>query len=406
VSHLTDDDLVLHYYGEDGARVMAVERHLQSCGPCAQAYNALARTLNAVTPPELVEVPDDLAALRALLHDRTRSLPPPAERGAWALPGEAGAIALVWLTTLAYPLSLQALFGSAGLTPDHAAGTPLFALTLAWACAGPFAAAIALNRMVSDGFERVSTRLLVLGALMAAISPALYVYVSRVAVGLSLNLGVWPWFGTMALGALPALFRWPRTSHSTGRFLYVHRLSALLLTVYVLGHIVNQALAFVSVPAYTAMRSVMQVASHDPVLYTLVVGAVAIQIASGIGIGLKRVRAGAVARNLQAVTGWCLAAFLLVHVFAPYLFSPLPATVGPALNQFDLLASPRGTAQLPYLLMGVAAFLFHVGVYARLSALTYLAEASVRRLSYAAMFVGTTVVVTVGLALCGVHLIR
>jgi hypothetical protein len=56
--------------------------------------------------------------------------------------------------------------------------------------------------------------------------------------------------------------------------------------------------------------------------------------------------------------------------------------------------------------MGVAAFLFHVGVYARLSALTYLAEASVRRLSYAAMFVGTTVVVTVGLALCGIHLIR
>jgi hypothetical protein len=54
----------------------------------------------------------------------------------------------------------------------------------------------------------------------------------------------------------------------------------------------------------------------------------------------------------------------------------------------------------------VASFLFHVGVYARLSALTYLADASVRRLSYAAMFVGTTVVMTVGLALCGIHLIR
>jgi len=150
----------------------------------------------------------------------------------------------------------------------------------------------------------------------------------------------------------------------------------------------------------------MRVASDNPVLYTLVVSAVAIQIASGIGMGLKRVRAGAVARNLQAVTGWCLAAFLLTHVFSGFLFSPLPATAAPAFNQFDLLASARGTAQLPYLLLGVAAFLFHVGVYARLSALTYLAEASVRRLSYAAMFVGTTVVVTVGLALCGIHLIR
>jgi hypothetical protein len=75
-------------------------------------------------------------------------------------------------------------------------------------------------------------------------------------------------------------------------------------------------------------------------------------------MGLRRVRPGAVARNLQAVTGWYLAALL-----------------------------------------------FHVGVYARLAALAYLAEASVRRLSYAAMFVGTTVVVTVGLALCGIHLI-
>jgi succinate dehydrogenase/fumarate reductase cytochrome b subunit len=403
VSHLTDDDLVLHYYGEDGPGVVAAERHLQSCARCAQAYNALARTLNAVTPPEFVEVPDELPALRALL--RSRSLAASADGSPWALPGEAGAIALVWLTALAYPFSLQALFGSAGLAPEHAAGTPLFALTLAWACAGPFAAAVALNRLATDGFERASTRLLVLGALMAAISPALYVFVSRAALGLSLNLGVWLWFGTVALGALPSLFRWPKTSHSTGGFLYVHRISALVLTVYVLGHIVNQALAFVSLPAYTAMRSVMQVASRDPVLYTIVVGSVAIQIATGIGMGLKRVRAGAVARNLQAVTGWCLAAFLLVHVFALALLRPLPST-GVPFNQFDLLASPRGTAQLPYLLMGVAAFLFHVGVYARLSALTYVAEASVRRLSYAAMFVGTTVVVTVGLALCGVHLIR
>lgn len=406
MSHLTDDDLVLHYYGEDGPRVVAAGRHLQSCAHCAQAYDALARTLNAVTPPELVEVPDELPALRALLYDRSRSLASSAEGRPWALPGEAGAVALVWLAALAYPFSLQALFGSAALAPEHAAGAPLVALTLAWACAGPFAAAVALNRLVTDGFERASTRLLVVGALMAAISPALYPFISRVNFALSLNLDVWLWFAAVALGALPALFRWPRMSHSTGRFLYVHRISALVLTVFVLGHIVNQALAFVSVPAYTAMRSVMQVASRDPVLYTLVASAVAIQIATGVGMGLKRVRAGAVARNLQAVTGWCLAAFLLVHVFSSFLFSPLPATAAPPFNQFDLLASPRGTAQLPYLLLGVAAFLFHVGVYARLSALTWLAEASVRRLSYAAMFVGTTVVVTVGLALCGIRLIR
>src|SRR6185295_13887069 len=58
VSHLSDDELVLHYYGEDGPRMVAVERHLRSCAQCARAYAGLTRTLNAVTPPELVEPAD------------------------------------------------------------------------------------------------------------------------------------------------------------------------------------------------------------------------------------------------------------------------------------------------------------------------------------------------------------
>jgi hypothetical protein len=97
---------------------------------------------------------------------------------------------------------------------------------------------------------------------------------------------------------------------------------------------------------------------------------------------------------------------MLAHVLSPLLFSPTSATTAGSIDQFDLLASLRSAAQLPFLLLGVASFLFHVGVYARLAALAYLAEASVRRLSYAGVVVGTTVVVTIGLSLCGIHLIR
>jgi succinate dehydrogenase/fumarate reductase cytochrome b subunit len=123
-------------------------------------------------------------------------------------------------------------------------------------------------------------------------------------------------------------------------------------------------------------------------------------------MGMQRVRAGAVARNLQAVSGWCLAAFLLVHVFSGLLIrQPQAATaVAPTAVQFNLLATPRAAATLPFLLLGVTAFLFHVGVYARLAAVAYLAETSVRRLSYAGIVVATTLVVTVGLSLCGIHL--
>src|SRR5215468_8810551 len=52
VKHLNDDDLVLHYYGEGGPDMVAVERHLQSCAQCTDAYDTLTRTLTVVTPPE------------------------------------------------------------------------------------------------------------------------------------------------------------------------------------------------------------------------------------------------------------------------------------------------------------------------------------------------------------------
>lgn len=410
MSHLSDDDLVLHYYGEDGPRLVAGGHHLRSCGQCARAFDELARTLNAVTPPEVVEPVDDTAVIRQLIHERRSGRPSPLGARRPMFEREAGLIALVWLVLLAYPLSLQSLFSSNRWAEEHLGGIPLVALTLLWACAGPFVAAFALNRIADRG-ARASTRFIVIGALMAAISPALFLFVSRVNVSLSLNLGVWSWYGAIALGSLVALFRWPSTFQSTARFLYVHRLSALILAVFVLGHVVNQALAFISLPAYTSMRGVMRVASHQPAIYTAIVAAVAIQIVTGAAMGMKNVRPGAIARNLQTVSGWYLAAFLLIHVFSGLLVSQPQAAAtttatATAVNQLNLLATPRAAASLPFLLLGVAAFLFHVGVYARLAALAYLAEASVRRLSYAGAFVGTTVVVTVGLALFGIHLIR
>jgi succinate dehydrogenase/fumarate reductase cytochrome b subunit len=407
VSHLKDEDLVLHYYGEDGPRLVAAERHLQSCAQCARAYDDLAQTLNAVRPPEFVEPADDTLVIRQLIRERLSGHPSPLDEPESMFSAEAGVIALVWLVPLVYPLAIRGLFGSGQWAQTQSAFIPVVVLALMWACAGPFLAVFALNH-VADPVARRSTRLLVIGALMAAISPSLFLLVSRVNVSLSSNLGLWSWYGVIAVGSLVALFRWPRTFRSTARLSYVHRLSAVILTLFVLAHVVNQALAFVSVPAYTAMRSVMRVASQQPVTYAVIVAAVAIQIVTGAAIGLKNVRAGAVARNLQAVSGWCLAAFLLVHVFSGLLVRQpeVATTAAAALNQFDLLATPRAAAQLPFLLLGVAAFLFHVGVYARLAALAYLAEASVRRLSYAAAFVGTTVVVTVGLSLCGIHLIR
>jgi succinate dehydrogenase/fumarate reductase cytochrome b subunit len=244
---------------------------------------------------------------------------------------------------------------------------------------------------------RASTRVLVVGALFAAIAPSLFPLVSRLNVS---------WYAALAVSPLLAFVPWPGAPRTTAAVQSAHRISALVLTLFVLAHVVNQALAFVSVPAYAAMRSVMRVASDQPVSYVVIVAAVALQIATGVALGTRHVRAGASARNLQAVSGWCLAAFLLVHVFAPLLVAPPQAIPGAApFNQFDLLATPRSAAQLPFLLIGTAAFLFHLGVYARLAALAYLAEAPVRRLSYAGAVLAATVLLTIGLSLCGIHVI-
>ena len=95
-------------------------------------------------------------------------------------------------------------------------------------------------------------------------------------------------------------------------------------------------------------------------------------------------------------------------MFGGFLFSRPPgvAPVATSLDPPYLLANVTAAAQLPYYLLGVAAFLLHLGVYARLAALAWLGESSVRRLSYATAFVGATVVVTVGLSLCGIHVLR
>jgi predicted anti-sigma-YlaC factor YlaD len=50
--HYTEEDLILHYYGERRRAARDVGQHLESCGPCRAAYQALAATLALVTPAE------------------------------------------------------------------------------------------------------------------------------------------------------------------------------------------------------------------------------------------------------------------------------------------------------------------------------------------------------------------
>jgi succinate dehydrogenase/fumarate reductase cytochrome b subunit len=399
VSHLTDDELVLHFYDEDGADIVRVERHLETCVDCARTYEGLARTLRAVTPPAIVEAPDDTAAIRRLLLERARERDSLVLARAQAWLTEPRAIALAWLVPVLYPLVVPAIVAGSR-SEDALARGVLVALALLLACASPAVAVLVLREGPPAGRSYVD-RLRVLGSVMATITPSLFMLVAR--GGRRLD---W-WYAAIAAVALLALVPWPSPAGSTPRLKRMHRLTSVLLGLFILGHIVNQSVGFVSVPSYAAMRGVMQLASEQSVSYVLIIAMVALQIFTGAAMGLKRVTTGVFARNLQAVSGWYLAVFLFTHVISPYLArAAAAAPVAQALTPPHLLASASAVASLPYYLLGVSAFLLHIGLYARLAALGWLAESSVRRLSYATAVAGAMVVVTVGLSLCGIHLIR
>jgi anti-sigma factor RsiW len=58
ITHLTDDELVLHYYGEmDGADERRAETHLGECGACQHNYARLQRVMAYVDSAPAVDAP-------------------------------------------------------------------------------------------------------------------------------------------------------------------------------------------------------------------------------------------------------------------------------------------------------------------------------------------------------------
>jgi hypothetical protein len=54
MNHLNEEQLILHYYGEEGD-ALAAERHLDECGECRALYGSLQRVLNVV---DTLPIPD------------------------------------------------------------------------------------------------------------------------------------------------------------------------------------------------------------------------------------------------------------------------------------------------------------------------------------------------------------
>ncbi len=70
MTHCDEAALILHYYGDDGRRRGAVDRHLDECDACAARYRALAAILIAIREPEVPDRSDryGLEVWQAIRH--------------------------------------------------------------------------------------------------------------------------------------------------------------------------------------------------------------------------------------------------------------------------------------------------------------------------------------------------
>src|SRR5436305_646123 len=87
MNHLTEEQLILHYYGEsadagDGDS-LATEQHLESCPECRGMYGSLQRVLNVV---DSLPVPERAADYGAQVWKRIEHQIPAGRRRLFALP--------------------------------------------------------------------------------------------------------------------------------------------------------------------------------------------------------------------------------------------------------------------------------------------------------------------------------
>jgi hypothetical protein len=104
--HLTEEELILHYYGEAEGESLAAESHLEQCPACRSAYGALQRVLNVV---DGLPLPERAADYGAQVWARIAPQIPGRRRALWAprtLPAPfrwaAAGAALAGLLTMAF----------------------------------------------------------------------------------------------------------------------------------------------------------------------------------------------------------------------------------------------------------------------------------------------------------------
>src|SRR5215469_14418051 len=183
---------------------------------------------------------------------------------------------IIWAIPILYPLSLPAIFRSAELARTNLAlGSSLLALAIASSVIGPVTGWMALNYLDRNGIERSRNRLLVHGALLAAVSPPLFTAMRRI----SSNQLV-AWYVVAALAVLAAVVPVSHSANaaSATEFRHIHASSAIVLATFALAHVFNHSVAIVSLGSNKAVLNALRLVYRQNVAQTILVASVAVQV--------------------------------------------------------------------------------------------------------------------------------
>ena len=315
---------------------------------------------------------------------------------------------IVWAIPILYPLSLPAMFRSAELTRTNVAlGSGLLVLAIASSLVGPVAGWLALNYLDRNGLERSQNRLLVHGALLAAVTPPLFTAMRKI----SSNQLV-AWYVTAACVGLSAFLPYSNSvsAVSSSKFRHIHATSAIVLATFALAHVFNHSVAFISLEMNRVVLNALRLAYRENIAQAVLIAAVAVQVITGLAMVWKYyLRRATPLRNLQLVSGLYLAVFLVTHlitVFTTRRSGIDTDFVWASHVPGGLLASFSSVSLLPRYSLAVLAVFVHLACQARWNLSRLISQSAARAVSYSVMGLGLATTVVVALAACGVHLVK
>ncbi len=235
---------------------------------------------------------------------------------------------------------------------------------MAWALGGPFVAWLTLDYLDRNDLDRRQYRAAVYGALFAAASPPLYIFLGAF-LGqvhhVELRSPVWYFMNALVAGAvfLPV----SDAKIAPVEFRRVHGYSAMLIVLFAVAHLSNHIVAIISLHTNEAVMRALRFVYRERLVEIGLVGAVVTQAFTGFTMVWKsRMRRTTTFRNLQTVSGLYLAAFFLSHLFATLAarWRSVDTTFAWATKApGGLIASMTSVGLLPYYILAVVMLFVH-----------------------------------------------